>query len=80
MKDIVISKLQFTEYHNKLQKKPSTLTQMLSCEYNEFFKNIYFEEHMRATASEIRHFISQLIYDFLQNKFTEGNIMLVKVN
>ena len=53
---------------------------MLSCEYNEFFKNIYFEEHMRAAASEIRHFISQFIYDFLQNKFTEGNIMLVKVN
>ena len=30
-----------------------TLTQVCSCEYCEFFKNTYFEEHLRAAASEI---------------------------
>ena len=31
-----------------------TPTQVLSCEYSEIFKNAYFEEHLRATASRLR--------------------------
>ena len=31
--------------------KKETLTQMLSCEVCETFKNTYFEEYMQATAS-----------------------------
>ena len=29
-----------------------TQMQVFSCAYCEFYKNIYFEEHLRATASE----------------------------
>ena len=38
--------------------RPATLLktpiQVLSCEYSEIFKNAYFEEHLRATASRLR--------------------------
>ena len=32
--------------------KKETLAQVFSCEFCEIFKNIYFLEHLRATASE----------------------------
>ena len=33
--------------------KKETLAQVLSCEFCEFFKNIFFTEHLWATASEV---------------------------
>ena len=37
-----------------------TLTQVFSCEICEIFKNIYFEEHLRTSASEllVEHFLT----------------------
>ena len=32
--------------------KKETLVQVFSCEFFEIFKNIFFMEHLRATASE----------------------------
>ena len=32
---------------------PESLAQVLSCEFCEFFKNIFFTEHLWATASEV---------------------------
>ena len=33
--------------------KKETLAQVLSCEFCKFFKNIFFTEHLWATASEV---------------------------
>ena len=32
--------------------KKETLAHVLSCEFSEIFKNIFFREHLRATTSE----------------------------
>ena len=37
--------------YNIIQKQ--TLTQVFSCEFCEIFKNTFFIEHLRATASEL---------------------------
>ena len=34
--------------------KKETLAQVLSCKFGEIFKNIYFTEHVRTTASDKR--------------------------
>ena len=37
---------------NKVAGLKETSTQVLSCEYYENFKNTFFTEHLRATASD----------------------------
>ena len=37
--------------YNIIQKQ--TLTQVFSCDFCEIFKNTFFIEHLRATASEL---------------------------
>ena len=40
-------------------------TQLLSCEYCEIFKNIYFEQHLRTAASNMS--VTNLITQFSIN-------------
>ena len=42
----------FCKFHKTLYEK-ETPTHVLSCEIKEIFKSIYFEEHLRTTASEV---------------------------
>ena len=48
--------------------KKETLAQVLSCEFCEFFKNTYFEEHLRTTASEFICVSSVTEFSKEQNK------------
>ena len=36
-----------------IEKKKEVPTQVFSCEYYEFFKKIYFEEHLQSVASQL---------------------------
>ena len=47
---------------------------MLSCEYCEIFKNIYFEEHLQTAASVL------LIIKLLIKYWTSVNLFLIKNN
>ena len=39
-------------YFTEIEYKKEVLTQVFSCEFCEIFKNTFFTEHLRATASE----------------------------
>ena len=38
-------------FREEIRANTETRTQVFSCEINEIFKNIYFEEHLQTTAS-----------------------------
>ena len=46
-----------------------TLTQVYSCEYCKIFKNIYFDEHLRSTASDMNLWmvVSEISWRRIQN-------------
>ena len=52
-----------------------TLTQVPSCEYCEFFKNTYFEEHLRAAASELSALAC--FFFFLQTPWSPESFFIV---
>ena len=58
--------------YNIIQKQ--TLTQVFSCEFCEIFKNTFFIEHLRATASELGFIqkLNKLTGCFLWPKYPQG--------
>ena len=59
-----------------------TLTQVFSCAYCEFLKNIYFEKHMRTAASDYSFTLAicfQLsLYNYKENFYGEENVFFSK--
>ena len=61
-----------------LIKKKKALAQVFSCEFYEIFKNIFFREHLRTTASTIYHivhsfFVLSFSKDYLHIHFDSSN-------
>ena len=55
--------------------KKETLVQVFSCEFCEIFKNTYFEEHLRTTASGFMFFVFLKPYSYNSTTTSNHNIM-----
>ena len=58
--------------------KKETLAQMFSCEFSEIFKNTFFTEHLRTTASDKCHMIIRK-FQIMCSRFVISNFLVIIV-